>query len=131
MDHAITLLRGAQDLGIVVRAEGDMLSVRTRDAITDPGIVVNQIKRNKAAILAALLELPDRLRKGQAWLVAAHRQLEHKSSRANIEVFGDRLDMWDILDSLIVPHVCPIGPDGCDLTAPVICRSCVEVTHAE
>ena len=126
MDDGLALLLSARSIGITIRADGENLALRGNLEAPLAAGAVEAIKANKHVVLNTIRALPGRLRQGQTWLVAAHKQLGEGASRADTETFGDRLDLWDKLDGLIVPRVCPIGPGGCDEQAPVICRSCGE-----
>ena len=121
MDHGLALLLSARSIGITIRADGENLALRGNLETPLAAGAVEAIKANKHVVLNTIRALP-----GQTWLVAAHKLLGEGASRADTETFGDRLDLWDKLDGLIVPRVCPIGPGGCDEQAPVICRSCGE-----
>ena len=91
--------------------------------------LISKLRDCKPGIEAFYAQLGTRLRKGQQLLISQNQSLWDKDgwpvgSDTPVGIFGERLALWDILDTLMVPRVCPIGPDGCDPEAPIICRSC-------
>ena len=132
------LLLKVKDAGVTVKPGRDnsLLMTGPRDA----GIVAS-LKENKLKILAlfkdpshGIEQCVDRLRKGQRTLIKMNEALYDKDgspvgSPAMVSKFSDALVTWDILDEWLRKYgeygdQCPIGPKGCDMKSPVICRFC-------
>jgi len=126
MDGIISLLIEARDQGITVSSDGQKVLVRVSADSSKKTETFSLLQRHKQDVLTVLNSLPERLRAGQAWLTTAHQALLGGGSKKAIEIFSKNLDLWDNLDSLIIPRTCPIGSGGCDTNSPVICRSCGE-----
>jgi hypothetical protein len=120
MDKPLILLLAAKDFGIEVKRNGDKLDVKAPKGHS----LVEQLKKHKKDVLDLLSQLDSRLQAGQKWLVEAHKAISSGGSSKSIEIFALRLDLWDMLDSLVDPRHCPIGPTGCIPESPVNCRSC-------
>ena len=117
------LLITAREGGVTVQPDGDRLTMKgPKNHRT-----VAHLRQHKAAIKEFYAGLDERLRRGQQWLVRAHKELWDKEgwpvgTPSMVEAFDKNLDTWDALDSLVEPRHCPIG--GCDPSSPAVCRSC-------
>lgn len=123
MDTLTWLLITAREGGVTVQPDGDRLTMKgPKNHRT-----VAHLRQHKAAIKEFYAGLDERLRRGQQWLVRAHKELWDKEgwpvgTPSMVEAFDKNLDTWDALDSLVEPRHCPIG--GCDPSSPAVCRSC-------
>ena len=123
MDTLTWLLITAREGGVTVQPDGDRLTMKgPKNHRT-----VAHLRQHKAAIKEFYAGLDERLRRGQQWLVRAHKELWDKvgwpvGTPSMVEAFDKNLDTWDALDSLVEPRHCPIG--GCDPSSPAVCRSC-------
>jgi hypothetical protein len=123
VDTLTWLLITAREGGVTVQPDGDRLTMKgPKNHRT-----VAHLRQHKAAIKEFYAGLDERLRRGQQWLVRAHKELWDKEgwpvgTPSMVEAFDKNLDTWDALDSLVEPRHCPIG--GCDPSSPAVCRSC-------
>jgi hypothetical protein len=88
----------------------------------------SMLKEKRSEIAEFYKGLDSRLQKGQQWLVNVEKRMWNKDGpikdRKKIDIVSKNIDLWDVLDSLIIPHHCPIGVRGCNENSPVICRTC-------
>ena len=123
MDTLTWLLITAREGGVTVQPDGDRLTMKgPKNHRT-----VAHLRQHKAAIKEFYAGLDERLRRGQQWLVRAHKELWDKEgwpvgTPSMVEAFDTNLDPGHALDRLVEPRHCPIG--GCDPSSPAVCRSC-------
>ncbi len=80
-------------------------------------------------VVPSIDKMVERLRKGQKWMTVRRLDAaDRPESPLNIPILAS-LDQWDQLDAQLRElgfKGCPIGPNGCDLDAPMICQGCVD-----
>ena len=139
---ALELLDTLANIGIAAVLEDSKLYLQPGDKVTPD--LMDEARAHKGELVAALSNrrvppetglapLLERLRDGQAWLVAGYD--DYMDGTGSEPQYVSGLVQWDVLERLLRRLYgysgCPISESGCDPDSPVICTTCAEARDRE